>query len=195
LLILGRILLADGKDAEAVEPLMRAARMNPLPEYQWTLAEAWLASGMKAAATEIEAQLAKTGPTDDPRTFALFLATRGQQPEVAVALAKRELSERADVHTHDALAWALAAAGRWTEAHIQSEMALAEGTDDARIHLHAGIIAAKVGHVEEAGRQLARAHELQRMLLPSERQHLDKQLTELASLTAETAIVSEQIVP
>lgn len=195
LLILGRILLADGKDAEAVEPLLRAARMNPLPEYQWTLAEAWLASGMKAAATEIEAQLVKAGAIDDPRTYALFLATRGQQPEVAIALAEHELSERADVHTHDALAWALAAAGRWAEAHAHSKKALAEGTDDARIHLHAGIIAAKAGFSKEAGRHLARARELQRMLLPSERQHLDKQLTELASLLPETAMNSEQVAP
>ena len=173
LLLRGRIHLADGQSAEAVEPLLRAARLNPLPEYHWTLAEALRAAGRNSEAEEVEAKLRKTGAVDDPRTFALFLATRGEQPALALDLAQRELKERADVHTHDALAWALAASGRWEEARSHSRQALAEGTADARLRFHAGVIAAKLGRAEEANELLNKAALLQHLLLPSERQRLE----------------------
>jgi len=40
LLVLGRIQLAQNKPAEAVASLEKAARLNPLPEYNWVLADA-----------------------------------------------------------------------------------------------------------------------------------------------------------
>ena len=49
LLARGRVLLAMKRTAEAVEALERAARLNPLPEYQWTLADALRASGASPA--------------------------------------------------------------------------------------------------------------------------------------------------
>src|ERR1051326_1919054 len=39
LLLRGRLLLAQGRTAAAVESLQRAAALNPLPEYQWILSE------------------------------------------------------------------------------------------------------------------------------------------------------------
>lgn len=182
-LALGRIHLAAGQSAEAVEPLLRAARLNPLPEYQWTLVEALEATGKTNEAREVEAQLNERGASNDPRTFALYLATRGTQTEMAVMLAERELKERADVHTFDALAWALAAAGRWQEARRFSEQALAEGTDDARIRLHAGIIASRVGAVEDASRLLGLSSHRRQMLLPSEYKHLAAELLSMATAT------------
>src|SRR5262245_6472908 len=41
LLVRGRIQLAQQRNADAVETLERAATLNPLPEYQWTLADAY----------------------------------------------------------------------------------------------------------------------------------------------------------
>src|SRR5262245_18245559 len=87
LLARGRILLAENKTDEAVEALERAAQLNPLPEYQWTLADALRAANRGDAAVKIESQLAATGPANDPRTYSLFLATRAQQPEPALRLA------------------------------------------------------------------------------------------------------------
>ena len=96
----------------------------------------------------------------------------GEQTELAVELAQRELQSRADIFTHDALAWALAAAGRPEEAWPHMEKALAEGTIDARLFTHAGVLAAKLGRTTEAESWLTKARSLQHMLLPSEQQQL-----------------------
>jgi tetratricopeptide (TPR) repeat protein len=187
LLLSGRMALAENKGAEAIEPLLRAAKANPLPEYQWTLAEALRATGRVDDAKRVEAELMKSGAANDPRTFALFLATRREHITTAIELAQRELSERADVHTHDALAWALAAANRWEDARQHSEKALAEGTADARLYLHAGIIAAHLSQPAEAGRWLDRAVGIEQMLLPSEREQLKLAREQLASVRASAA--------
>jgi hypothetical protein len=52
------------------------------------------------------------------------------------------------------------------------EKALAEGTIDARLFLHAGVLEAKLGHTTKAEFYLTKARGLERMLLPSEREHL-----------------------
>ena len=86
-------------------------------------------------------------------------------------LAQRELQSRADIFTHDALAWALTAAGRTDEAWPHMEKALAEGTIDAPALTHAGVLAAKLGHTTKAESWLTKARSLEHMLLPSERQN------------------------
>ena len=145
------------KVAEAVAPAQRAAQLNPLPEFQWVLADTLRAAGRADEAAKVEADLKQFGAQSDPRTFALFLATRGEQAESAVQLAQRELQDRADIFTHDALAWALAAAGRHDEAWPHMEKALAEGTVDARLFTHAGVLAARLGRTAEAESWLASA--------------------------------------
>src|SRR5262249_35630802 len=145
LLLKGKLLLAQSRFREAVGPLQDAAKLNPLPDYQWTLAEALRAAGSENEASGIEAQLRKHGASSDPRTMALFLATRHDSPETALQLARTELSSRSDVFTHDALAWSLAAAGNLAEAQKEMQRALAEGTEDARLFFHAGVIASQSG--------------------------------------------------
>lgn len=172
LLAQGRLLLAEGQYERAATALTRAAARNPLPEYQWSLIEALHAAGREDEAGEVEQQLMLRGATDDRRTFALYLATTGHDPERAVQLAREELDVRRDVFTLDALAWALNAAGQPQEAHDVSTRALATGTQDARLFYHAGVIAASVGQPEEAARWFAKATAVQQMLLPSERAHL-----------------------
>jgi tetratricopeptide (TPR) repeat protein len=177
LLARGRVLFAKGEIAGAIEPLQRAATLNPLPEYQWTLSEVLRASGRTSEAAVVEAQILKKAASDDPRTFALYLATRKEQVDVALKLAQQELLSRADVFTLDALAWSLAASGRAEEAYAAIKRALAEETQDARLFYHAGVIYAAAGQKEEAQRWLTRADEIRQMLLPSERDHLARQLT------------------
>jgi tetratricopeptide (TPR) repeat protein len=170
-----------------------------LPEYQWALLEALRAAGLRERANEVGQELLKTGAANDPRTFALFLATfpvlAPPDATTAVQLAERELTERADVHTHDALAWALAAAGRWTEARVHSERALKEGTEDARLSLHAGIIASHLGRAGEAERHLANASNRQGTLLPSERARLESQLRARVPPREQTASRSDTRIP
>jgi len=186
LLLKGKMLLAQSRFGEAVDALQKAVKLNPLPEYQWTLAEALRAAGREKQASEVEAQICERGASSDPRTVALYLATRQESPETAIRLARAELNSRNDVFTHDALAWSLAAAGKLTQAHGEMQRALAEGTKDARLFLHAGIIASQAGHSADAERWLRKASELSYLLLPSERNQLQEAVAhgENASITA-----------
>jgi tetratricopeptide (TPR) repeat protein len=172
LLLKGKILLAQNRLSEAVDALQSAVRLNPLPEYQWTLADALRAAGRENEASRIETQLRQRGASSDPRTLALFLATRHESSETALRLARAEVDSRSDVFTHDALAWSLASAGNFAEAQSEMERALAEGTQDGRLFFHAGVIASRAGHAADAERWLRKASELSHLLLPSERNEL-----------------------
>lgn len=172
LLARGRLLLAQGEPADAVETLERAAELNPLPEYHWVLLEALQTSGRTQEAERIAGQLQQRGAADDPRTYSLYLATRGEDTTVALRLAREELSTRADVFTLDAVAWAERAAGEMQQAYEFSQRALAEGTEDARLFLHAALIAQAAGNHEQAMHWLAKASALEQMLLPSEKEAL-----------------------
>ena len=123
----------------------RAARLNPLPEYQWTLADALRLLNRTDEAAALEKQLVRDGPSADPRTLALYLSTRREDGGKAVDLARREAENRSDVFTLDALAWALVSAGQMREASALMDRALAEGTEDGRLFLHAAVIAAADG--------------------------------------------------
>jgi tetratricopeptide (TPR) repeat protein len=175
LLASGRILLAENRTSEAVEPLERAARLNPLPEYQWALADALRAANREDEAAKVERQLVATGAANDPRSYSLFLATRGQQTEVALRLAEEELNVRRDVYTLDALAWAQNAKGDAAEAWKTMQSALAAGTVDARLYLHAAAISAQLGETARARIYAEKAAKSAFSLLPGERIRL-KQL-------------------
>lgn len=174
LLSRGKMSLAEDDAEAATTDLQRAVQHNPLPEYQWALAEALRAGGREPEAEQLEADLARRGAISDPRTFSLYLATRGQDADLAVRLATCELDQREDVFTHDALAWALAAAGRIEDATVHMERALLEGTQDARLFFHAAAIAARAGRAEDAMNWFVRATPMMDLLLPSEREQLLK---------------------
>jgi tetratricopeptide (TPR) repeat protein len=175
----GRVLLAMNRIPDAVQALTVAARLNPLPEYQWALADALRVQGLEGDAARVEQELASRGAAADPRTFAVYLATRRTDPMSAIALAEEELEARADVFTLDAHAWALAANGRHLEAREVIRRATAEGTQDARLFLHAGVIHLATGHIAEARRWLKKADRLRATLLPSEVTELAKSLSHL----------------
>jgi tetratricopeptide (TPR) repeat protein len=192
LLLQSRLLLLGNRTEEAITALQRAVAINPLPEFQWALADALRSAGHDKEAAKVEESLKSTGAQNDPRTLALFLATRGDQAELAVKLAQQELQSRADIFTHDALAWALAAAGRPAEAWPHMEKALAEGTIDARLFTHAGVLAAKLGRTTNAQSWLNKARDLQRMLLPSEQLQLAATLNILSTRRENGAISARE---
>ena len=179
LLARGRLLLAQGLAGEAVEPLRRAAELVPLPEYQWALIEALRAADRPSDAEAVQVRLFDRGGVDDPRTFALYLATTGRDLEAALRLASDELSTRADVFTFDTLAWAQAAAGNLPEARRHMQRALSEGTQDARFFFHAGMISARSHQLDDARIWLLKAKAIQTTLWPSERAQLTQQLSAL----------------
>ena len=180
MLLRGRLLLAEGQPALAVEILEQAVRLNPLPEYFWALTEALTETGQSERAQLARTMLARHGTADDPRTYALFLATKNDQPDLAVKLARQELDQRADVFTYDALAWAQLAAGDTSAAQQNISHALAEGTQDARMLLHAAVIHQRTGDAPGAKNFLEKTYALRHLLWPSERKHLENIMTELA---------------
>jgi tetratricopeptide (TPR) repeat protein len=172
LLALGRIELATDETNAAIESLRKAADLNHLPESQWILADTLRVAGNSVEAARVEKELQQRGASEDPRSFSIYLATRQRQPELALKLAQRELDTRADVFTHDALAWALKANGRLPESQAEMTKALAEGTQDARLFFHAAAINDAVGNKDESVRYSHLAWEVRQMLFPSELEQL-----------------------
>lgn len=187
LFLRGRISLATGQFDDAVTDLERAVTVEPLPEYRWTLLEAYQAAGLSQLAAEQQNLLVREAGFEDPRTASVFLATLGIDRETAVRLSESELEARRDVFTLDAAAWAMVQVGSFRSAQELSSEALAVGTVDARLFYHAGVIAARTGDEVKARSLLAQAREMSHMLLPSEQQQLEKELAALAPQTPNPA--------
>ncbi|HTL55193.1 MAG TPA: tetratricopeptide repeat protein [Candidatus Limnocylindrales bacterium] len=174
LLLRGRMLLAEGNSAEALAVLKKAAALVPLPEYLWNLIEALQANGELVEARRVESELRRTGVLSDPRTLALFLATRGEDSRLSLRLAEEELENRQDIFSYDALAWALAAVGRIEDARNRMTKALREGTQDARLFFHAAVLADRATDPVESAKWAGKAAALKHLLLPSEREQLSR---------------------
>jgi tetratricopeptide (TPR) repeat protein len=179
-----RVLLAEDHVADAISKLERAVNFSPLPETQWLLADALRVAGRNSDAAAAEVRLQREGATQDPRTHSLFLATRGYDAAKALQLAEAELDARQDVLSYDALAWAQSAAGDMASARRNSKCALAAGTEDARLFLHAGLIARAAGESDEATAFFVKAHAIQATLFPSERQALQGALNSAKPISA-----------
>jgi tetratricopeptide (TPR) repeat protein len=184
LLAEGKVRLGRRDMAAAIAEFARAAELNPLPEYQWWLADTYHLSGDEAKADAVRAEIARHGAAADPRTFSVFLATTRCSNETALTLARAELQTRADVLTHDAVAWAAWADGDITEADRGMRAALAEGTKDPRLLLHASVIAKAAGRVDDARSFFAACERGAAALLPSERALLEGMQLDGAALSA-----------
>lgn len=169
LLVQGRVALARHDPGGAVAVLERAAQRQPLPEYQWLLADALQLTRQNERAVEVEKELSRQGRVLDRRTFALYLATRGDHLKTALALAQEELQERQDVFTHDAVAWCAFRAGDLETAKRHASAALREGTRDTRLALHAGLILTATGDDARGQELLQQARDMAATLFPSER--------------------------
>lgn len=165
MLIKGRVKLAHNDANGAVAMLELAVKQSPLPEMLWALLDAQRAAGINGDATL--ALLKAKGEAGDPRSFSLYLATQRLDPDHALDLAKAEMQSRRDVFSWDALAWAQYAAGETEAALVSARRALAEGTCDARLFLHSGVIAKRANDTH-ADEWLARARAMRALLLPSE---------------------------
>jgi tetratricopeptide (TPR) repeat protein len=184
LLARGKVRLAQHQPNQAVEALARAVEINPLPEYQWWLADALHLCGENVKADAVQAEMARHGDAADPRTYSIFLATSRGAAELALSLARAELETRADVLTHDAVAWATWAKGDMAEAGREIRLALAEGTRDPRLLLHAAVIATAAGKLDDARTFFAGCERGAAALLPSERALLDGIKLQRAALSS-----------
>lgn len=155
----GRLAVGAGKLDEAIALFQRAADIVPLPEYVIALAEAESAAGrtedatrnFKLARTEIQLFQA-TGVIVD-LDLALFEADHGD-PARALAFAETAYKATPTVRAADALGWALHRSGRDAEARKRSDEALRLGSRDPLFRYHAGAIAAALGDVTDARKNL-----------------------------------------
>ena len=91
------------------------------------------------------------------RAWSLFLLDHGRRASDVLAAAQTELAARRDVYGYDLVAWALYKSGRAAEAREPMRLALAQGTQDAMLHYHAGMIAHATGDAVAARDHLERA--------------------------------------
>jgi tetratricopeptide (TPR) repeat protein len=164
--------LSEGQPERAVAPLQAAIGREPHPELLWMLSEIEADLGHRAQSAALSQRLMREGEREDPRAFALYLASSGGDLALAERLLQRELRERADVYTHEALAWVLSARGEHARALDHARSSLAHGTPDVRLYYHAGLVASAARELPLARGWLRRASERSELLLPSQQKIL-----------------------
>ncbi|MDP1876972.1 MAG: tetratricopeptide repeat protein [Actinomycetota bacterium] len=147
---LGRARAASGDLVGAEEALAASTGIVPLPETLTALGDVRTALGDTAGAevaygtVDVVARLESVQQLAS-RAIVLSRADRGVDTDAAVRDARAELRVRQDVYGYDALAWALLADGQAAEAATMADRALALGTLDPRLLLHAGLAHAANG--------------------------------------------------
>ncbi|MFB7301347.1 tetratricopeptide repeat protein, partial [Streptomyces rubiginosohelvolus] len=154
-----RAYLALGDTTKAVADYRAAIAIAPLPHYLLGLGELEQALGHRERAAEnydlLRAQERIREAAGDPAdTDAILFEADHGNPRRAVALAEGTLRNRPFVAVHDAYAWALHRAGRDTEALVQADKALAQGTRSALFRYHRAAIHHALGDPEAARRDL-----------------------------------------
>lgn len=154
---LGRAALAMADYNKAIAQLERAQARLPQAEAAWWLGDAYAAAGRYEEAQGAYAQVEQLAHRADPRSLALFSATRGRDLQRGLVLAKRAYEERPDVYSKDVLAYTMFRAGKVAEAAVLARESIAVGTPDARILYHAGLILKANGSAAEGSELMARA--------------------------------------
>jgi tetratricopeptide (TPR) repeat protein len=158
----GRTQAATGDLAGAIGSYEQAVAIRPEPGILAQLGDLLSLAGRSADAEASHDQVRGFAAISSEaglfnRSIVLFLADHGESAEQAVALAEAELAARTDVYGWDAYAWALYADGRFEDAEAAIAQARAEGTQDALLDYHAGMIAAALGRSETAAELLQSA--------------------------------------
>jgi len=141
---LARVRLAQGRHAaglEIVTPLLAEA---PTPALLALAGDLFRALGRTEDA-ERQYRLAEAAwesDAPDPAQLALFLADRGRRLDDAVRIAETAATDRRDIVTDHALAWAYFRVGRAAEAQAAMTRALRTGSRDRVLREHAATIAA-----------------------------------------------------
>lgn len=143
----GRVAYARGDIDRAIALVEAAVAALPRPDMVAYLGDLYAIYGRPTDAAAqydtvefIHALAAQDDARVYDREYVGFLADHGRATAIAVDLATSELAARKDVYGYDALAWALHAAGRDADALVNARIALAGGTQDARLLIHAGLI-------------------------------------------------------
>ncbi len=141
---LARIEAAEGRLESAIAQAQRAVDAVPTSQAVALLADLLERSGKRAEAKRqrgtvavIDRLLRANGIKVDLES-AVYRADNRIRPLETVELARRARTDRPSIYGDDALAWALARAGRCDEALPLAERALRLGTQDALLLFHRG---------------------------------------------------------
>lgn len=156
-----KVLAASGRLAEVAAAYEELLAVGPAADLHGELAKVYEAIGRRADAAEhVRLGLALGRDTlgrypAERRHLAGFFADF--EPALALEAAKADFATRHDVGAYDTLAWAYYVNGRYEEAAQLLPGALAQGTRDAVLLYHAGMIEKATGQPDAALRHLAEA--------------------------------------
>ena len=159
---LAKVAAARGTYGRAIDLYRSVIDRMPLPQYVIELGDVYTAAGRNADAAEqaallaVEERLARANGVNLDLEAATYDADHGRAG-AALKAARAEWNRRHSVLVADALAWALYANGRYTEALSYSTRALSLGTRNASFWFHRGMIERLLGHRAAARDALARA--------------------------------------
>ena len=160
---LAQVRAAQERYPEAIELYREAINTVPMPEYIAALGDAYAKIGNSNEArkqydlVEYIGQLSALNKALYNRELAYFYADHDIKLQQGLELAQRELDYRRDIYAYDVLAWNLFKNGKFEEAREAVSQALKLGTQDAKLHYHAGMIYQRVGEKEKAREHLRRA--------------------------------------
>ncbi len=155
---LARVRVAQNRASDAVQLLLQATALDRDPHALYQLAAAQQAAGQmgeaRATLEEFEKLARDPGRASDEsrRDLILMYAASSVTAPDSLKLAQQEIAAREDVWTLDAYAWALDANGKFQEADIAIQKAIAVGIQSAQIFDHAGHIAQRLNRSEDAAR-------------------------------------------
>ena len=172
---IARITLAQGDSSEAKEWALKSVAVTPTVEAAALLEDLGAKEHNLDETTKYATMVDKVSHPDmyrfleDPsagapeskphthdRLYATYLADHARNLPDALAAATKDLTSRQDVYAYDTLAWVLHQSGRDKEAQPIMAKAMALGTKDAKLLVHAGLIDSALGEKQAAKKELAK---------------------------------------
>ena len=166
----------------AVEYGARAIAVHLDPATLGTMSDAYAALGDSVQARSFADAMAVSAlsqPGAIHRAWGLFLLDHDRDVGRVLREARRDIVGRRDVYGYDLLAWASYKAGRIADAQLAATVALSQGTEDASLFYHAGMIAAAAGDTATARSMLTRALMLDARFNPTQAPVAVRMLTAL----------------
>jgi tetratricopeptide (TPR) repeat protein len=160
---LAHVRAAQQRYEEAIALYRRALAIIPLPDYATALGDVYRKTNQTDEAAKQYALVEYIGHLNGVnqslynRELAVFYADHDIKLSQALDFARQELDIRQDIYAHDLLAWALYKNGRPEEALVAITEALQQGTQDAKLFFHAGMIYHRLGDIAQAKTYLERA--------------------------------------